>query len=177
MTRHMMKMIVMALVPLVLVACSANRENTVPVEDKSLSTNETDMSEQTVTMPDSSSIPPVNDFPSEMTQKRTEKKSAVIALLNESQSKSDSGQYESAIAALERAIRLDPKNAYLWHRLAVTRVRQQEWQQVINLAQKSLSLAADDKALQQQNWRIIATAKLALGDKRGAREASQKANQ
>ena len=96
---------------------------------------------------------------------------AVIALLDTAQLDMDAGRPESAAATLERALRMEPKNSLLWHRLALIRRQQSEWQQVLSLAQKSNSLAADDRNLQLQNWRLIAHAYKELKDERAAQHA------
>ena len=96
---------------------------------------------------------------------------AVVALLDTAQLDMETGRSESAAATLERALRLEPKNDMLWHRLALIRQQQQQWQQVLSLAQKSNSLAAGDRHLQLQNWRLIAEACKQLKDDRGVKHA------
>ena len=102
---------------------------------------------------------------------RTEMAPAVVALLDSAEQASAGGDSDSAAFRIERALRLDPKNAQLWHRLAAVRFRQGDWQQVISLAQKSNSLASRDHSLQIANWQLIAAAREEMGDERGARDA------
>lgn len=99
------------------------------------------------------------------------KSTVVVALLDNAQRAVNAGNHESAAATLERAIRLQPKNALLWHRLGKLRLQQDNWQQAIALARKSNSLAAGEHILQASNWRIIAKAKQGTGDNKGAKEA------
>jgi len=96
---------------------------------------------------------------------------AVVALLDTARLDMDAGRPESAAATLERALRLEPKNGVLWHRLALVRRHQGQWQQVLSLAQKSNSLAAGDRNIQLQNWRLIAVACEHLDDDEGAKRA------
>lgn len=96
---------------------------------------------------------------------------AVVALLDTAQLDMDNGRPESAAATLERALRLEPKNSLLWHRLALIRQQQQQWRQVMSLAQKSNSLATGDRYLQLQNWRLIALAREHLNDAKGVEQA------
>lgn len=100
---------------------------------------------------------------------------AVVALLDESERKLDSGQPEAAAASLERALRVSPGNALLWHRLASIRLQQGRWSQAEALAQKSLALGGNDARLQADNWMLIARARKELGDAAGARAAENAA--
>ena len=100
---------------------------------------------------------------------------AVIAsLLQESNNYVSSGDTEKAIATLERALRIEPTNALLWHRFALIRLQQSNWQQAISLARKSNALAVDDESLRAENWSIIARAFEALGESEKANEAKKK---
>lgn len=84
---------------------------------------------------------------------------AAQALLNEATRQEKSGDYERAAAKLERALRIEPRNALLWHRLADLRLRQGKNQLAANLAAKSNSYAAANSELVELNQRIIATSK------------------
>lgn len=92
---------------------------------------------------------------------------AVVALLSEAENNIRSGNEDNAAASIERALRLEPKDAYLWHRLAGIRLRQNNWQQAYVLASKSNSLASGNKPLQIANWKIILYAKNKQDDKTG----------
>jgi len=96
---------------------------------------------------------------------------AVIALLDAADRDRAAGRNDSAAASLERALRLEPKNAYLWYRLAALRLEQKNWQQAFVLANKSNSLVSDNTPLKIWNWKLIAEAKRQLGDADAAREA------
>lgn len=80
---------------------------------------------------------------------------AVLALLSEATAQESSGDLEVAAAKLERALRIEPRNAVLWHHLAVIRLRQGQTQLAMSLAQKSNSFAARDASLMERNQRII----------------------
>lgn len=84
-------------------------------------------------------------------------------------------QYNSAVSTLERALRIAPRNAELWHSLAVARLQQRRWDMARNLAAKSNSLAAADRALQARNWRLIANSHQAQGNTSAALQAWQRA--
>jgi predicted Zn-dependent protease len=100
---------------------------------------------------------------------------AVIALLDRADSYRASGDMSNEAAAIERALRIEPNNARLWSRLAATRLEQGQPRQAEQLALKSNALAAGDKRLQAQNWRLVARARWALDDSAGARAAEKNA--
>jgi predicted Zn-dependent protease len=100
---------------------------------------------------------------------------AVVALLDTAERQANSGDLESAAASLERAIRIDPRNAVLWYHLATVRLAQGDAQAAEQLATKSTSLAPGNSVQQARNWELIARARQAQNDIRGAAEAAQRA--
>ncbi len=103
-----------------------------------------------------------------------QKELVIIALLDDADAFAGKGQSEKAAATIERALRIEPKNAMLWHRLAVVRLQQQKWRQAIAMAKKSNALAANNNKLKSENWSVIATAYEKLGNKQKANEARNK---
>ena len=100
---------------------------------------------------------------------------AVLALENEIEGDIRSGNLGDAAASLERAIRIQPKNAELWHVLADIRLKQQQPGLAEDLAKKSTLMARNNPELVRQNWRIIAEARRLRGDYSGASEAASNA--
>lgn len=100
---------------------------------------------------------------------------AVLALLSEAENNRKSGQLDNAASALERGIRIQPRNPLLWHQLAEIRLRQHQPGLAEDLAKKSNQLARGSQPLTQKNWSIIAQARRAKGDLAGAAMAEQKA--
>jgi len=100
---------------------------------------------------------------------------ALLALMQEAEAESASGELDNAAASLERAIRIAPRNAELWHRLAEVRLKQHQPGLAEDLAKKSNVLAKGDTALTRKNWAIIADARRKKGDAEGAAEADAKA--
>jgi len=96
---------------------------------------------------------------------------AVIALLDRAQTDSDSGQREAAGASLERALRIEPRNPWLWLELAQVRLAQGQYEQAITLAAKSNSFAGHQSRVQAANWQVIGKARDAQGDSAGAEKA------
>lgn len=96
---------------------------------------------------------------------------AVLALLDRADQQYAARDLDAAAGSLERALRIEPRNPRLWHRLAAVRLDQGQLDQAIQLAAKSNSLAGYDRGLQARNWRLIASAHYAKGDADGARAA------
>jgi Tfp pilus assembly protein PilF len=82
-----------------------------------------------------------------------------------------------ASVALERALRIEPRNPWLWNRLARVRLSQSRYAEAGDLAAKSTALAGTDNALKRDNWELVAQAKRAGGDVSGARAAERQAAQ
>lgn len=96
---------------------------------------------------------------------------AVIALLDRARLDTEAGKRETAGASLERALRIEPRNAWLWNELAQLRLAEGQYAQAITLAQKSISFAGRERRLQAVNWKVIGNARVAQGDSAGAEQA------
>lgn len=102
---------------------------------------------------------------------------AVVALLDRAQRDNNAGEREAAGASLERALRIEPRNSWLWLELAQVRLAQGQYAQTITLARKSLSFAGHQPRLQSENWQVIGQARVAQGDRAGAEQAFKLANE
>ncbi|WP_305907674.1 tetratricopeptide repeat protein [Methylomarinum sp. Ch1-1] len=100
---------------------------------------------------------------------------AVIALVAESDRSSRSGDLESAVAGLERALRIDPRNPTLTYKLAEIRMKQEKPRLAEDLAKKAALLAAGDSALKRKSWLLISEARKMQQNYHGAKEAKIKA--
>lgn len=100
---------------------------------------------------------------------------AVVALLDSASQYVKSGELDKAAASLERALRIEPRNAGIWHDLAQIRLHQHQYQQAESLATKSNSLAGSNNSLRARNWRLIAVSRRASGNGTGADEAEAQA--
>jgi predicted Zn-dependent protease len=96
---------------------------------------------------------------------------AVVALLDKAGLDSKAGKGEAAGASLERALRIEPRNPWLWHELAQVRLSQGQYAQAITLAKKSNSFGGRQPRLQSENWQVIGKARVAQGDTAGAEQA------
>ncbi len=102
--------------------------------------------------------------------------SAVLSLLQKARTAAKAGQLEVAEVNLERALRIEPRNASLWHYMARLRLEQGRMNQAAGLAARSNSLEHDDQILQADNWRIIASARYQQGNIDAAKEAQARAD-
>ena len=100
---------------------------------------------------------------------------AVIALMSRADASSQSGDLETAVSTVERALRIEPRNALLVYKLATLRLEQNKPGLAEDLAKKSALLAGDDTSLKKSCWFLIADAREKQGDQFGADEAKKKA--
>jgi predicted Zn-dependent protease len=98
---------------------------------------------------------------------------AVATLTDQARTEASAGRLDNAAASMERAIRLEPKNARLWQELARLRLNQHDYVQAEHVAMKANTLTRGDYAIRAQNWDIIAQAREARGDTAGARSARE----
>lgn len=100
---------------------------------------------------------------------------AVVALMSRADASSKEGDLETAVATVERALRIEPRNAVLVYKLAALRLEQNKPGLAEDLAKKSALLAGSDKGLKKNCWLLIADARKLQGDNYGSAEAKQKA--
>ena len=147
------------LLVLLLAGC-ASTPDPAPVEERSLGGSEMPVAEDLPAIPEPVAEPvPFQNNP------------AVASLLRQARAAEAQENYAAAADFLERGLRIEPDNAYLWGELAVVRGHQGQWEQALQLATKSNSLAADDPTTQSRNWRTIGNARRQQGDGAGARAA------
>jgi len=101
---------------------------------------------------------------------------AVDALVLAANQNTSSGNLEVASATIERAIRIEPRNANLYYKLALVRLDQSKPRLAEDLAKKSALLAASDSTLKKHSWLLIAHARELQNNFKGAKEARAKAN-
>ena len=81
---------------------------------------------------------------------------AVKTLLQQADLQRSSGDLTGAAATLERALRIEPENAYVWNRLAHVRAKQGNGGLAAELAAKSNAFAGGDEAIKRDNDALIA---------------------
>ncbi|MCK5669045.1 MAG: hypothetical protein KAI15_08160 [Gammaproteobacteria bacterium] len=162
-------------------ACSTTSERNVPVEDRSATKssqqdtgNETNLLTNTEKEPESirATMVPEDSLRQESISAQSTSPVA-LAFLEDADKYTTEGDSDRAVASLERGLDMEPKNPWLWNRLASERLKQNMWAKAITLAKKSNAFASGHKQLQKDNWQIIAQASMALGDKEGARKADK----
>lgn len=100
---------------------------------------------------------------------------AVDALVAASEAAEREGRFDEAAAAIERALRLEPRDAALWTRLARVRLGEGRNEQAESLALKATTYAGDDRDLSSAAWAVVQEARVAQGDREGAVEAGRRA--
>ena len=101
---------------------------------------------------------------------------AVLALIKKARSDAMDGNMDKAMLRLERAVRIEPANAVVWHYMAKLFLQQENYRQAAGYAAKSSSLARGNKNLVIDNWRIIAHARYRQGHLKAAQKAQDKIN-
>lgn len=102
---------------------------------------------------------------------------AVLSLLKQAREARDAGKPDQAQSALERALRIEPRNYFVWSALAGSYLDQKNYEQAITVAQKSNSLARGNVYVELENYRVIAAARDASGDAAGALQAQARADE
>ena len=100
---------------------------------------------------------------------------AVSALALAAAQNSQSGNIESATTTIERAIRIEPRNATLYYKLALLKLKQSKPRLAEDLAKKAALLASNDAELKKHSWLLVARAREMQGDLAGGKEARAKA--
>ena len=101
---------------------------------------------------------------------------AIVALVEAARADADSGNFIKAAGALERGLRIEPRNPRLWHELGQLKLKEGDYAQAASMAARSNTWAGTDKMLRAANWRLIGEAKRSTGDESGARAAFDKAD-
>jgi Tfp pilus assembly protein PilF len=68
------------------------------------------------------------------------------------------GDYQQAEMALERALKIEPRNPHYWFSMAQIKYKQKQYAQTIHLCSKSKSFAGKDEQLRQLNDALSAQA-------------------
>ncbi len=102
---------------------------------------------------------------------------AVLTLVEQARAEAAGNKLQSAVAIIERAQRLEPRNPWLWQELARLHLAQGDHVQAESLAARSNTWAGGDRALRAANWRLIGEARAARGDTAGARAAAARATE
>jgi len=102
---------------------------------------------------------------------------AVVSLMEQASQARADGKLDVAAANLERAVRIEPRNYFVWSALASVYLAQGQAEQAERVAQKSNSLARGNPHVELVNWRLIANCRQAQGDATGALQAQAEADE
>lgn len=100
---------------------------------------------------------------------------AVMSLMNTADTLARNGNMDRAAATLERALSIEPRNPFIYSRLASVKLAEGETDQAESMARKSNSVAGDNPFIRADNWRLIAEARRTGGDRSGANDATGRA--
>jgi tetratricopeptide (TPR) repeat protein len=134
--------------------------NPVPVEDREV--------EARVRAPASQKSQGVQVFPLQ--------NPAVKKLLADAGSAETEGNYTQAVALLERALRIQPRDPEILQQMAELQLQKQDYQQALNFAVRSYEIGPRVGEICDRNWRTISVAREHLGDQSGSRQAEQRAS-
>ena len=122
--------------------------------------------------------PPVEESPS-VTEPPVEEHPAVIeppgdykpitgraaGIYNEAEEAMQAGRFAPAEMLLERALRIEPRNAHYWYTLGLAKFRQKQYPQAVQFCLKAESLAGSQPGLLARNQVLLTQAKKAAGMK------------
>jgi Flp pilus assembly protein TadD len=80
---------------------------------------------------------------------------AATLLLRQSRTARDAGLYEDATNAIERALRIEPNNPYLWIELGEIKYEDGDRAQAELMARKALTLSAGDRGIETRARRLM----------------------
>ena len=112
-----------------------------------------------------------------MARSTTQLSPAMADLISRADAAIDQQRWPDASALLERALRVNPKQAEAWTRMAVVKLGTGNPEQSIQMARKSNRHARDSRSLMAYNWLLISRAHEQLGQSAQAQTALQKSRQ
>ena len=95
---------------------------------------------------------------------------AVLDLLEQADQQASDGNSSGALATLERALRIAPREPEVYYQMGRLRLDMGEAKQAEQLALKAVDLAPD-AFVRRDGWNLVALAREAAGDKAGAAAA------
>jgi len=99
---------------------------------------------------------------------------AVVGLLNRARADLSTGRVEQAVEALETALQIEKRNPFVWQQLARAHLQRFAPEDAEIVAQRSNGFARGNPYIEIENWRVIAQARKARGDRAGAEQARAK---
>jgi len=119
--------------------------------------------------------PPIERDPQIVTDQRdgssaaSDSAAATVSLLAAAHNAGDANDHDSAIAYLERAVRIEPRNPELWIALSNAHLDNANLTAATQHARKAIALAGTDARLVRDAWLQLADVRDAQGDHSEAR--------
>ena len=123
----------------------------------------------------STSSPQPSPYNAPVTKSPSSSNPVVVSLLKSASQFEAKGDFGRSAASIERGLRIAPKDAHLWLRLARIRLQQDRPKQAELLSKKSIRFARGNSGLLADNWLVIAEARGRQGNLSGVVEAKEKA--
>ncbi len=102
---------------------------------------------------------------------------AVKQLLSAAAEDEAAGRYDDAAVALERALRIHPRDPEILQRMAEIQLQKNDYAQALNFASRSYDAGPRVGEICGRNWHTISMANEQMGDASGARRASRRAEE
>lgn len=118
-------------------------------------------------------LPPLSS--PESSNRYKDENPAVLTLLAKAEQSQNSGDVSSAMAHVERALRIDPHSSAAYYQIASLKLQQGKAHEALQLAQKALNFEPASSGLQVDVWELVAVCKDLLGDSHGAKRARERA--
>ncbi|XOV84538.1 MAG: tetratricopeptide repeat protein [bacterium] len=99
------------------------------------------------------------------TQTAPDTSAATLALLAQAQKAMDDAAPQTAITYLERAVRIDPRNAQLWTQLSAAHLADNNLAAANQHIRKAIALAGEDPVLSRSAWLQMADIREAQGNR------------
>jgi len=100
---------------------------------------------------------------------------AVLALINEANNYQQTGNLVMAVASLERAQRIAPREPYVLYNLAKARLAQKDFVVAEQIATRALFYTNNKPQMQAKLWYLISDCRTLNGDHAGAIDAKEQA--
>jgi len=120
--------------------------------------------------------PPPQNFPRTIDDLEPPAPAPVLYLVRQANSARAAGHADQSESYLERALRIESRNPFVWQALAGARLDLGRPDEAESAAQKATSLARGNPYVEAGDWRLIAAARHARGDADGARQAQSYAD-
>jgi tetratricopeptide (TPR) repeat protein len=121
--------------------------------------------------------PPVKALPDYPREAEAISGQAVVSLMKQARAARAAGNHDQASAVLERALRIEPRNYFVWSALGRVYLDKKLFDDAESVALKSNSLARGNVYVELENWKVIAGAREGQGNAIGALQAQTKVDE